>query len=99
MRFVLAKQGRDGLWRDFLTPAGEASEWPTGFIGTALHLARAEASGLERAAETLIANQNVDGGWGYNEESRPTASPARFAGSWAWVGGCGSTAGAARIPR
>ena len=68
MRFVLAKQGRDGLWRDFLTPAGEASEWPTGFIGTALHLAGAEASGLERAAETLIANQNVDGGWGYNED-------------------------------
>jgi squalene cyclase len=67
MRFVLAKQGRDGLWRDFLTPAGEASEWPTGFIATALHLAGAEASVLERAADTLIANQNVDGGWGYNE--------------------------------
>ena len=29
-RFLLANQGRDGLWRDFLTPAGEASEWPTG---------------------------------------------------------------------
>jgi squalene cyclase len=67
MRFVLAKQGRDGLWRDFLTPAGEASEWPTGFIATALHRAGAEASVLERAADALIANQNVDGGWGYNE--------------------------------
>lgn len=66
-RFVLANQGRDGLWRDFLTPAGEASEWPTGFIATALHLAGAEAGALERAADTLVANQNVDGGWGYNE--------------------------------
>jgi squalene-hopene/tetraprenyl-beta-curcumene cyclase len=68
MRFVLAKQGRDGLWRDFLTPAGEASEWPTGFIGTALHLAGAEGGVLERAADALVANQNVDGGWGYNED-------------------------------
>jgi squalene cyclase len=66
-RFLLAKQGRDGLWRDFLTPAGEASEWPTGFIAAALHLAGAETSALERAANTLAANQNVDGGWGYNE--------------------------------
>jgi len=67
-RFVLGKQGRDGLWRDFLTPAGEASEWPTGFIATALHLAGAEASALERAAGALVANQDVvDGGWGYNE--------------------------------
>jgi squalene cyclase len=65
-RFLLARQGRDGLWRDFLTPAGEASEWPTGFIGTALYIAGAEASRLERAAATLVARQNVDGGWGYN---------------------------------
>ena len=67
-RFVLENQGRDGLWRDFLTPAGEASEWPTGFIATALHLAGAEASVLERAADTLVAGQHVDGGWGYNEK-------------------------------
>jgi squalene-hopene/tetraprenyl-beta-curcumene cyclase/sporulenol synthase len=64
---VVAKQGRDGLWRDFFTPAGEASEWPTGFIATALRLAGAEAAVLRRAAETLVANQNDDGGWGYNE--------------------------------
>lgn len=67
-RFLLANQGRDGLWRDFLTPAGEASEWPTGFIATALHLAAARASALERAADALVASQDVDGGWGYNED-------------------------------
>lgn len=79
VRFLLAKQGRDGLWRDFLTPAGEASEWSTGFIATALNLAGAEASALERAADALIANQDLDGGWGYNE-SVPTD-----ADSTAWV--------------
>jgi squalene-hopene/tetraprenyl-beta-curcumene cyclase len=67
-RFLLAMQGSDGLWRDFLTPAGEASEWPTGFVATALHLAGADASALERAADALVARQNDDGGWGYNEE-------------------------------
>lgn len=67
MRFLLAKQGRDGLWRDFLTPAGEASQWPTGFIAAALHLGGGEASALERAAATLVATQHVDGGWGYSE--------------------------------
>ena len=67
MRFVLAKQGGDGLWRDFLTPAGEASEWPTGFIATALHRAGTEAGVLQRAADTLVASQHDDGGWGYNE--------------------------------
>jgi squalene-hopene/tetraprenyl-beta-curcumene cyclase len=67
IQFVLANQGHDGLWRDFLTPAGEASEWPTGFIAAVLHRAGVEASVLQRAADTLIANQNVDGGWGYNE--------------------------------
>ena len=66
-RFLLSHQGRDGLWRDFLTPAGEASEWPTAVIATALHLAGAEPTALERAAETLVANQSVDGGWGYHE--------------------------------
>jgi squalene cyclase len=67
MRFVLAKQGRDGFWRDFLTPAGEASAWPTGVIAAALHVAGAETSPLQRAADTLVTSQNDDGGWGYNE--------------------------------
>jgi squalene cyclase len=67
-QFLLSKQGRDGLWRDFLTPAGEGSLWPTGFIAAALHFAGAQASALERAADTLVANQDVDGGWSYNED-------------------------------
>jgi squalene-hopene/tetraprenyl-beta-curcumene cyclase len=67
IRFILARQGLDGLWRDFLTPAGEASEWPTGFIGAALCVAGIEPSTLERVASTLVEQQHADGGWGYNE--------------------------------
>ena len=66
-RFLLARQGNDGLWRDFLTPAGEASEWPTGFMLPALHLAGADQAALARATEALVASQRPDGGWGYNE--------------------------------
>lgn len=67
-RFLLGQQGDDGLWRDFLTPAGEASEWPTGFVAGALQLAGADPGALGRASETLVARQNVDGGWGYHEQ-------------------------------
>lgn len=80
--FLLKTQGADGLWRDFRTPAGEASEWPTGFIGTALVLAEADRSAFRRATETLVANQNDDGGWGYNEhvpsDADSTACVLRF---------------------
>ena len=67
MRFLLARQGQDGLWRDFLTPAGQASEWPTGFTLAAVHLAGGDRGALMRAAEALVASQRPDGGWGYSE--------------------------------
>jgi squalene cyclase len=67
-QFLLANQGRDGLWRDFDTPAGEASLWPTSFIATALHSAAIGQGALERAADALATRQNADGGWGYNED-------------------------------
>ena len=68
VQFLLANQGRDGLWRDFDTPAGEASLWPTGVIGTALHSAAIGRDALERGARSLASAQNDDGGWGYNED-------------------------------
>jgi squalene cyclase len=67
--FLLGKQGADGFWRDFHTPAGEATEWPTGFVGTCLYLAGVRAAAVERAADALVANQNEDGGWGYHEDA------------------------------
>ena len=78
-RFLLARQDRDGLWRDFVTPAGKASQWPPGYIGAALPLNGDTADALERAADTLVAAQNLDGGWGYNEDVPTDAD------STAWV--------------
>ena len=78
-RFLLARQGRDGLWRDFLTPAGKASQWPSGFIGTALPLTGDTTDALEKAADTLVATRHLDGGWGYNEDVPTDAD------STAWV--------------
>lgn len=66
-RFLLESRGHDGLWRDFRTPAGEASEWPTGFTLAAVHLAGGDGAPLMRSAEALVASQREDGGWGYNE--------------------------------
>ena len=67
-RFLLATQGGTGLWRDFLTPAGEGSTWPTAFIGAALHAINPDAPALQRAVRALVVTQNDDGGWGYNED-------------------------------
>jgi squalene cyclase len=66
--FLLANQGRDGLWRDFDTPAGEASFWPTAFVATALESAAIGPDAVGRAVDALLASQNDDGGWGYNEQ-------------------------------
>jgi squalene cyclase len=64
--FLLARQGVDGLWRDFQTLAGEASDWPTGFIGTQLLHAGVQGAPIDTAADALLARQHRDGGWGYD---------------------------------
>jgi squalene-hopene/tetraprenyl-beta-curcumene cyclase len=91
-RFLLACQGPDGLWRDFLTPAGEASHWPSGFIGTALPLTDDTSDALQRTADTLVAAQNTDGGWGYNEhvptDADSTAWVLRFLSRGGHAGAC-----------
>jgi squalene-hopene/tetraprenyl-beta-curcumene cyclase len=78
-RFLLGKQAGDGLWHDFQTPAGEASLWPTGFVGTALHLASAPADSLQHAGDALLTAQNDDGGWGYNEDVPTDADSTAWA--------------------
>jgi len=66
VEFLLAQQGRDGLWRDFETLAGEASDWPTGFVGAQLVGAGVHGTPIDRAAEALLRRQHRDGGWGYH---------------------------------
>jgi squalene cyclase len=77
--FLLDNQGNDGMWRDFITPAGEASCWPTGVALTALRAVGADHARLARATGALVARQRSDGGWGYNEQTPSDAD------STSWV--------------
>lgn len=79
INFLLAGQGEDGLWRDFLTAAGEASAWPSAYIGTALRLVGADRDAVERASDALARCQKPDGGWGYNEETPSDADSTSWA--------------------
>jgi squalene-hopene/tetraprenyl-beta-curcumene cyclase len=77
--FLRSRQGDDGLWCDFRTPAGEASTWPTAYIGYALGLAGADGPALQRAGDALALRQHVDGGWGYNEHTPVDADSTSWA--------------------
>jgi squalene cyclase len=77
--FLLARQGRDGLWRDFETLAGEASDWPTAFVGNQLLDAGVRGAPIDTAADALLARQHRDGGWGYHHDVPSDAD------STAWV--------------
>ena len=77
--FLLAGQGGDGLWRDFHTPAGEASTWPSAYIGNALRFAGADREAVGRTADALTLCQQPDGGWGYNENTPSDADSTSWA--------------------
>jgi squalene cyclase len=79
VEFLLDRQCEDGLWRDFQTPAGEASTWPTAYIGTALYGVGIGGAAAERAASALVSRQHRDGGWGYNEETPTDADSTSWA--------------------
>ena len=66
--FLLTRQSDDGLWHDFETLAGEASDWPTGFIGTQLLDAGVRDTAIDRATDALVRHQHRDGGWGYHRD-------------------------------
>lgn len=66
VEFLCSHQGRDGLWHDFNTLAGEASDWPSGFIGMQLLDAGVAGQATDLAADALLARQHRDGGWGYH---------------------------------
>ncbi|WP_426516370.1 hypothetical protein ACPPVQ_17315 [Diaminobutyricibacter sp. McL0618] len=68
VEFLLARQSQDGLWREYETLAGEASDWPSGFIGAQLNDAGVRGTAIDRVAEALLRRQHRDGGWGYHHE-------------------------------
>lgn len=59
-------QSADGHWRDFLTLAGESTDWTTAYVGTHLSTAAGCLQQVERAVEALLKDQHQDGGWGYH---------------------------------
>lgn len=68
--FLTRTQDSDAMWRDFVTLAGESSDWVTAFVA---HAAKAapimddQLSGaVERAARALVRRQRPNGGWSYN---------------------------------
>ena len=79
--YLLSTQSQDGLWRDFLTPAGPSDEWVTAFVGCSLAEIADDALpptvsaseiklagskiAAERAWTALQLRQRDDGGWGY----------------------------------
>lgn len=77
--FLLARRDDNGLWRDFLTPAGEASTWPSAYIGSALQLAGADRDAVELTADAIALCQKPDGGWGYNEDTPSDADSTSWA--------------------
>ena len=64
--FLVARQGTDGLWRDFQTLAGASTDWVTGYVAHALLAARGPEPALALAAQALRLGQHADGGWGYH---------------------------------
>ncbi len=77
--FLLAAQSRDGHWRDFRTPAGEATAWTTGYIGCALLSHGTERHALRSAGDALARCQREDGGWGYHEGTPSDADSTSWA--------------------
>jgi hypothetical protein len=67
------------MWHDFRTPAGEASTWPTAYVGSALRATGLDTAAVGRATEALAARQRPDGGWGYNEHTPADADSTSWA--------------------
>lgn len=76
LRYLLARQGRDGFWRDFDLQPGPSDVWSTAWIGWCLSECRwidpAVTNALAGAVRVLSSAVKPDG-WGYNHSSGPDA--------------------------
>jgi hypothetical protein len=78
---ALACLGVPDGWKTFPTLAGQAIDWPTAYVGEAL-LRYGKEDAVQLVAARLLADQQVDGGWGYHtgvpEDSDSTAYAVAF---------------------
>lgn len=82
IHFLLARQGRDGFWREYHLPPGPSEYWATAWIGWCLYECRYTSPPSRVAlanAVSAVWSGVRDGGWGYNRSTGPDAD------STAWV--------------
>lgn len=78
--FIKRSQTAEGYWKDFRTPAGEAIDWVTGYVGHALANAYhvSDPNMLEMARLSILKDQQKRGGWGYYTLVPPDADSTSF---------------------
>ena len=67
-KFIKTNRNQDGLWSDFLTLAGESTDWVSGYVGYSIisnSETLEERNLLHQVASTILTHQKSDGGWGY----------------------------------
>lgn len=64
--YLARAQSPAGCWGDFLLLAEQSTYWVTGYVAWTLQQIRPGAADLARAAAWLLAEQEPEGGWGYN---------------------------------
>jgi hypothetical protein len=64
--FLISAQRRSGAWSDFVTAAGDSTDWTTAWVTRALRRVPGSGEAVARAVRRLAARQRADGGWGYN---------------------------------
>ena len=83
MKFLLARQQPDGLWRDYALPPGQSDAWTTSYVGLALAPFPRAAAAVARARNAVAALRRADG-WAYNcttaSDADTTSFALRFAG-------------------
>jgi hypothetical protein len=66
VRYLKARQRKDGSWRGFLLHPGAATSWLTAHVAFVVENIPALAPECRRAAMFLARSGANDGGWGYN---------------------------------
>ena len=76
---------QDCHWTDFDSSSGSSDVWVTAYVLARLaqipaaYVAPAKRRKVQESLEWLLANRNVDGGWGYNTKSQSDADSTAWA--------------------